>query len=90
MQQLPVDELAPIGVHYHNDCGTAVANSLLSLDYGAVHIQGTVNGWGERCGNANLCTIAPNISLKSEYTASIDSEIQHITSLSRFVYEKQI
>ena len=88
MKSLPVDKLAPLGVHYHNDCGTAVANSLLSLDYGAVHIQGTVNGWGERCGNANLCSIAPTISLKTDYTASIDSEIQHITSLSRFVYEK--
>ena len=88
MKQLPVDKLAPLGVHYHNDCGTAVANSLLSLDYGAVHIQGTVNGWGERCGNANLCSIAPTLSLKSSYSANIDSEIQHITSLSRYVYEK--
>ena len=88
MKQLPVDKLAPLGVHYHNDCGTAVANSLLSLDYGAVHIQGTVNGWGERCGNANLCSIAPTISLKTDFSASIDSEIQHITSLSRYVYEK--
>ena len=88
MNDLPADKLAPLGVHYHNDCGTAVANSLLSLDYGAVHIQGTINGWGERCGNANLCSIAPTISLKSEYTSNTDSEIHHITSLSRYVYEK--
>jgi 2-isopropylmalate synthase len=88
MKQLPVNELAPIGVHYHNDCGTAVANSLLSLDYGAVHIQGTVNGWGERCGNANLCSIAPTLSLKTDYTSNIDSEIENITALSRYVYEK--
>ncbi len=87
MKKIPIEKLAPVGVHFHNDCGTAVANSLLALDYGAVHIQGTVNGWGERCGNANLCSIAPTISLKTDYCANIDSEIDKITSLSRYVYE---
>ena len=87
MKQLPEERLSPLGVHFHNDCGTAVANSLLALDYGAMHIQGTVNGWGERCGNANLCTLAPNICLKSDYTANIASEIDKITMLSRYVYE---
>ncbi len=87
MKQLPKEKLAPIGVHFHNDCGTAAANSLLALDYGASHIQGTVNGWGERCGNANLCTIAPDIALKTKYKVNISSELKNITSLSRYVYE---
>ena len=85
---LPKDELAPLGVHYHNDCGTAVANSILSLDYGVVHIQGTVNGWGERCGNANLCSIAPNIAFKTDYQLYMAENLTELTSLSRFVAEK--
>ncbi len=85
---LPQDKLAPIGVHYHNDCGTAVANSVLSLDYGAVHIQGTINGWGERCGNANLCSIAPNIAFKTDYQINMAENLTDLTSLSRFVAEK--
>ncbi|MCL2293512.1 MAG: citramalate synthase [Spirochaetes bacterium] len=87
MQQIPQDALAPLGVHFHNDCGTAVANSLIALDYGAVHIQGTINGWGERCGNANLCTIVPSIALKTQYKTNMSAELKKITSLSRYVYE---
>ena len=87
MKQIPKDSLSPIGVHFHNDCGTAVANSLLGLDYGASHIQGTINGWGERCGNANLCTLAPDIVLKTKYKINMSSELKKITSLSRYVYE---
>ena len=87
MQQIPKDKLAPLGVHFHNDCGTAVANSLLALDYGASHIQGTVNGWGERCGNANLCTLAPDIALKTKYKVNVSSKLKKITSVSRYVYE---
>ena len=85
---LPQSELAPIGVHYHDDCGTAVANSVCSLDVGAVHIQGTINGWGERCGNANLCSIAPNIAFKTDYEINMAPNLSELTSLSRFVAEK--
>ncbi|MBI9106904.1 MAG: citramalate synthase [Spirochaetales bacterium] len=85
---LPIKELAPIGVHFHDDCGTAVANSMISLDLGAVHIQGTINGWGERCGNANLCSIAPNIAFKTAYKINIAKNLPDLTSLSRFVAEK--
>ena len=87
MKQIPLKSLAPLGVHFHNDCGTAVANSLLALDYGASQIQGTINGWGERCGNANLCTLAPDISLKTKYKVNISSELKKMTSLSRYVFE---
>lgn len=88
MGELPVGQLAPLGGHFHNDCGVAVANSMAALDAGAVHIQGTVNGWGERCGNANLCTIIPNVALKTTFETSCATELQHITHVARFVAEK--
>ncbi|MBN2508746.1 MAG: citramalate synthase [Spirochaetales bacterium] len=81
--------LASIGVHFHNDCGVAVANSLLGIYSGALQVQGTINGWGERCGNANLCAIIPNICLKTkEYTANVAANLSQLTALSRFVAEK--
>ncbi len=88
IQSLPRERLAPLGVHFHNDCGTAVANSLAGIDCGAVHIQGTINGWGERCGNANLCSIIPNIVLKTDFEANVGEMLGDLTALSRFVAEK--
>ena len=88
LAKLPIEKLAPIGVHFHDDCGVAVANSLLSIQKSSVHIQGTINGWGERCGNANLCTIIPNICLKTDFTTNADLKLGALTSLSRFVAEK--
>jgi len=54
----------PLGIHAHNDCALAVANSLSAVDAGAVLIQGTVNGYGERCGNADLISVIANLQLK--------------------------
>lgn len=89
MAEVVQHNLAPIGVHFHNDCELAVANSLMGLEYGAVQIQGTINGWGERAGNANLISIMPNIALKDKrYTANCATEIHHLTYLSRFVADK--
>jgi len=88
LNELPQDELAPIGVHFHNDTGNAVANSILAVRSGATHIQGTINGWGERCGNANLCIIVPNLALKMGCDTNMNEKIEGITSLSRFVAEK--
>ena len=88
LRSLPFRRLAPIGVHFHNDTGTADANSLLAVLEGAVHVQGTINGWGERSGNANLCVVVPNICLKTEFTSRMCSTLKHLTSLSRFVAEK--
>lgn len=85
---LPQDKLAPLGGHFHNDCGVAIANSMAAVDNGAIHIQGTVNGWGERCGNANLCTFIPNIVLKTVYSTNCAEHVQRLTHLSRFVAEK--
>ncbi len=85
---LPIDSLPKLGGHFHNDCGTAVANSLVAIEAGATHIQGTINGWGERCGNANLCAIIPNVCLKMGYAPEVKKNLVHLTSLSRFVAEK--
>ena len=75
------------GIHTHNDGDLAVANSIAAINAGAVHVQGTINGVGERCGNANLCSIIPNLKLKlnSEFMQNIN--LEHLTSLSNYVYE---
>jgi len=75
------------GVHIHNDTGMAAANSIIALEYGASQIQGTINGWGERCGNANLCTIIPNIHFKINNTVFTDENLEHLTSASRYISE---
>ena len=87
-QELGNQGFTNLGGHFHNDCGTAVANSIAAVHQGAGHIQGTINGWGERCGNANLCEIMPNITLKMGYNAHCKDSMEHLTALSRFVAEK--
>jgi 2-isopropylmalate synthase len=78
----------PVGIHCHNDCDVAVANSLAALDAGAVHVQGTINGIGERCGNADLVSIVANLALKKKgYQVLGGRDLAHLTELSRFVYE---
>ena len=78
----------PVGIHCHNDCDLAVANSLAAVDAGAVHVQGTVNGFGERCGNADLISIIANLALKKQgYPLLADHGVEQLTDLSRFVYE---
>ncbi len=75
----------PIGIHVHNDCGMAVANSIEAVRAGAVQVQGTINGYGERCGNANLCTIVPNLQIKLGYNCVKKSELRHLRELALFV-----
>ncbi len=77
----------PIGIHCHNDNGMAVANSIIAVQSGADHVQGTINGFGERCGNANLCTIIPNLQIKSDYYCIPEENLKGITSIARFVSE---
>jgi len=88
LQGLPREKLCSLGVHFHNDCGTAVANSMAAVEHGAVHAQGTINGWGERAGNMNLCVFVPNLCLKMGYSAFMGDNLAHLTSISRFVAEK--
>ena len=77
----------PIGVHFHNDTGVAVANSISSVMAGAVSVQGTANGYGERCGNCNLMTLIPNLILKMGYSCSSEQSLGHLTEISRFISE---
>jgi 2-isopropylmalate synthase len=76
----------PLGIHAHNDCEMAVANSLVAIETGIVQVQGTVNGIGERCGNANLCSIIPNLELKMKRPALSD-RLSHLKDVSGFVTE---
>jgi 2-isopropylmalate synthase len=76
-----------LGIHVHNDGGLAVANSLASVRAGVVQIQGTINGYGERCGNANLCTIIPALKLKMNINCVTDEQLAKLTDVSRFVSE---
>jgi 2-isopropylmalate synthase len=78
----------PVGIHCHNDCELAIANSLTAVDAGAVQVQGTINGFGERCGNADLISVVSNLALKKRgYQVLGGRSLQHLTELSRFVYE---
>ena len=77
----------PLGIHAHNDSGCGVANSLAAVRGGAVHVQGTINGYGERVGNANLCTIIPDLALKMGKSCVPEGQLQHLTELSDFVAE---
>jgi len=77
----------PLGIHCHNDSDVAVANSLRAVDAGAVQVQGTINGIGERCGNADLVSGIANLVLKKGYEALNDGAVAHLTELSRYVYE---
>lgn len=77
----------PFGIHTHNDCEMAVANSVLAVRGGAVQVQGTINGYGERCGNANLCSIIPNLQLKYGYNCVTAENLKRLKSLSDFVDE---
>ncbi|MEM4576304.1 MAG: citramalate synthase [Candidatus Nezhaarchaeales archaeon] len=77
-----------IGVHCHNDSGLAVANSLMAVIAGAVHVQGTINGIGERCGNADLCQVIPALELKMGLKALRKANgLQELKTLSTFVYD---
>jgi len=84
ISELPI----PVGIHCHNDCELAVANSLASVEAGAVQVQGTINGFGERCGNADLISVISNLALKKQgYEVLKPGSIERLTELSRFVYE---
>lgn len=77
-----------VGIHCHNDCELAVANSLAAVDAGAAQVQGTINGLGERCGNADLVSVIANLALKKQGYRVLDGgQPARLTELSRFVYE---
>jgi 2-isopropylmalate synthase len=77
----------PIGIHFHNDSGVAAAISVMAIQNGAVQVQGTFNGYGERCGNANLSTIIPTLILKLGYQSTVAPQLKLLTETSRFISE---
>ncbi len=77
----------PIGIHAHDDCGMAIANSIAAVEKGVSQVQGTMNGYGERCGNANLSVIIPNIQIKMGMECIPESRLRSLTSVSRYVDE---
>lgn len=78
---------SPIGIHAHNDSDCAVANSVVAIESGASHVQGTINGLGERCGNANLCSVIPNLQVKKGMSCITDNQLMRLRDVSRFVNE---
>ena len=81
------ENFCTIGVHAHNDCGLAVANSLAACHSGVGLVQGTINGIGERTGNANLCSIIPSLALHVKTKMLCTEKLTELTQLSRFVDE---
>lgn len=79
--------LHQLGIHTHNDSGLAVANALAAVQQGVTMVQGTINGYGERCGNANLCTLIPNLQIKMGVPCITDDQIKQLVDVSRQVSE---
>jgi len=77
----------PLGIHTHNDSGLAVANTIMAVEQGCTHIQGTINGYGERCGNADLITVIGNLKLKLRINCISASQMKKLTEVSRYVSE---
>ncbi len=78
---------AVFGIHVHDDGGMAVANTVMAVKEGVQHVQGTINGYGERCGNANLCTIIPTLQFKLKIPVLSKSRLKKLTELSHFTAE---
>ncbi|WP_172194278.1 citramalate synthase [Saccharibacillus qingshengii] len=78
---------AKFGIHTHNDCELAVANALSAVSAGALQVQGTINGYGERCGNANLCSVIPNLQLKLGLPCLPDEKLAQLVPAARYVSE---
>jgi 2-isopropylmalate synthase len=77
----------PVGIHCHNDCDMAVANSVAAVQAGCAQVQGTFNGYGERCGNANLASVIGNLKLKLKIDCISEAKLKELTDTSRFVAE---
>ncbi len=77
----------PLGIHAHNDAELAVANSLAAVQAGAIQVQGTINGYGERCGNANLCSIIPALKLKMGADCVTDAQLARLMEVSHYISE---
>ena len=79
-----------IGIHTHNDAELAVANALAAVNAGATQIQGTINGYGERCGNANLISLIPTLQIKLGYDIVGSDKLCQLTELARTVVVSEL
>jgi len=77
----------PVAIHCHNDCGMADANTVIAVCSGASQVQGTFNGFGERCGNARLSTVIPNLQLKKNYSCIPDEKMRNLTTTALLISE---
>lgn len=77
-----------IGIHAHNDSDVAVANTLMAVAHGATHVQGTMNGYGERCGNANLVSVIASLELKKQHEAIAPGQLTRLSDIARYVAER--
>ncbi|MDJ0714614.1 MAG: citramalate synthase [Prochloraceae cyanobacterium] len=84
---LPEKAIAKLGIHTHNDSDTAVANAIAAVREGVTMVQGTIEGYGERCGNANLCSLIPNLQLKMGYKCIEEQQLASLTPTSRLISE---
>jgi 2-isopropylmalate synthase len=87
VSQVRLKTRIPLGIHCHNDSATAVCNSLEAVEAGVVQVQGTINGYGERCGNADLIPIIANLKLKMGRDCVTDEQLTKLTEVSHFVAE---
>ena len=87
IKEVMANTTLPIGIHAHNDCGLALTNSLVAVKSGATTVQGTVNGYGERCGNADLISLIGNLHYKMGYQCVAHKSMKRLTELSRYVSE---
>ncbi len=87
MQVVRETLVTPLGIHAHNDSECAVANTLIAVEKGATQVQGTINGYGERCGNANLCSVIPNLVLKMGIPVITKEQLKLLTEASHYVAE---
>jgi len=78
---------SPLGIHAHNDCDMAVANTIAAVQAGATHVQGTVNGYGERCGNANLVSVIANLKLKLGLSCISDIQLKELAETAHYIAE---
>ena len=78
-----------LGIHAHNDTENAISNSLAAIREGARHVQGTINGLGERCGNTNLISLIPTLILKTDFETNIKLDnLKYLTEISRLLDER--
>lgn len=87
MREIKKSVRVPLGIHAHNDSDCAVATSVIAVECGATHVQGTINGLGERCGNANLCSIIPNLQIKLGMRCIGAEQLKRLREVSRYVNE---